>query len=198
MTDLPLQRTPLRSRPVTGRWRLSFQRRVVLLALAGGLPAVVLGLVLLPGLAVPGSVRVLLGVVVLASWLGFALALYRATIEPLKSIANVLESLRAGDFAIRGRHPRRGDALGAVVLEANRLGATLRAQRFEAIEASALLDKVLAEIDVAVFAVDGEDKLRLANRAAGELMGRSPQALTGLTAEEAGLAQILEGPAAAS
>jgi len=198
MTDLPLQRTPLRSRPVTGRWRLPFQRRVVLLALAGGLPAVVLGLALLPGLAVPGSVRVFLGVVVLASWLGFALALYRATIEPLKSIANVLESLRAGDFAIRGRHPRRGDALGDVVLEANRLGATLRAQRFEAIEASALLDKVLAEIDVAVFAVDGEDKLRLANRAAGELMGRSTQALIGLTAEEAGLTQILEGPAAAS
>ncbi len=198
MTDPPLERPPLRSRPVTGRSRLPFQRRIVLLALAGGLPAVVLGLLLLQGLAVPGSVRLLLAVMVLAAWLGCALALYRATIEPLRSIANVLESLRAGDFAIRGRHPRRGDALGDVVLEANRLGATLRAQRFEAIEASALLNKVLAEIDVAVFAVDGDDKIRLANRAAGELMGRSPQALTGLTAQEAGLAHLLNGPPTAS
>jgi len=198
MTDLPSQRAPIRSRPVTGRFRLPFQRRVVLLALAGGVPAILLAFGLLPAAPVPGSVRVLLAVVVLAVWLGCALALYRATVEPLRSIANVLESLRAGDFAVRGRHPRRGDALGDVVLEANRLGATLRAQRFEAIEASALLNKVLAEIDVAVFAFDADGKIRLANRAAGELMTRSPESLTGLTAAEAGLATLLDGPPVAS
>lgn len=198
MSDLPSQRVPIRSRPVTGRFRLPFQRRVVLLALAGGLPAILLSFALLPATALPGSVRALLAVVVLAAWLGCALALYRSTVEPLRSIANVLESLRAGDFAVRGRHPRRGDALGDVVLEANRLGATLRAQRFEAIEASALLNKVLAEIDVAVLAFDADGKIRLANRAAGELMARSPESLTGLTAGEAGLATLLDGPPVAS
>lgn len=198
MMDSSPPRAPLRSTPVAGRSRLSFQRRVALLGLAGAVPALVLALSLLPRLAVPGSVRVLLAVVVLAAWLGFALALYRSTVEPLRSIANVLEALRAGDYAVRGRHARRGDALGDVVLEANRLGATLRSQRFAALEASALLDKVLTEIDVAVFAVDADGKLRLANRAAGGLLRRSPQALVGMTAREAGIEGLLDGPALAS
>lgn len=188
-------RKPLRTRPVTGRSRMLFQRRVVLLALAGGAPAVALALWLLPRLELPGSVLTLLAVVVLGAWMGFAVALYRAAVEPLRSIANVLEALRAGDFGIRGRHPRKGDALGDVVAEANRLGATLRAQRFEALEASALLNKVLTEIDVAVFAFDDEQRIRLANRAAGELLKRHHGALVGLGADEAGIAGLLEGPA---
>jgi len=171
-----------------------FQRRVVLLSLAGGLPAIVLALLLLPRLGVPGSVQVLLVVVLLAVWLGCAVALFRATVEPLRSIANVLEALRAGDLGIRGRHARKGDALGDVVIEANRLGATLRAQRFEAIEASALLDKVLTEIDVAVLAFDEDGHVRLANRAAGELLRRQPAALVGMTASEAGIPALLDGP----
>jgi nitrogen fixation/metabolism regulation signal transduction histidine kinase len=80
------------------------------------------------------------------------------------------------------------------VLESNRLGATLRSQRFEAIEASALLNKVLAEIDVAVLAFDGEEHIRLANRAAGALLKRHPDALFGLTAEEVGMAGLVGGP----
>jgi nitrogen fixation/metabolism regulation signal transduction histidine kinase len=172
-----------------------FQRRIVLLSLAGGLPAILLALALLPLLEVPGSVRTLLAVVLLMAWAGCAAALFRATVEPLRSVANVLEALRAGDFGIRGRHPRKGDALGDVVIEANRLGATLRSQRFEAIEASALLNKVLTEIDMAVFAFDEDQRIRLANRAGGELLRRRHEALVGLTAAEAGLAAVLDGPA---
>ena len=131
----------------------------------------------------------------LGVWVGFAIAVHHATIEPMRSIANLLEALRGGDYAIRGRHGRKGDALGDIVLESNRLGATLRSQRFEALEASALLNKVLAEIDVAVFAFDGEERIRLANRAAGALLRRHPDALVGLTAAEAGFDGAARGPA---
>ena len=54
----------------------------------------------------------------------------------------------------------------------NALAATLREQRLGALEATALLRKVMEEIDVAVFAFDGEHKLRLANRAGERLLGR--------------------------
>jgi nitrogen fixation/metabolism regulation signal transduction histidine kinase len=191
-------RKPLQSRRVTGRGRIPFQTRLALLTLAGGVPALVLALALLPRLGVPGSIRTLLVVVLLIAWTGFALAVHRITIEPLRSIANLLESLRAGDYAVRGRHARKGDVLGDLVLEANRLGATLRSQRFEALEASALLDKVLAEIDVAVLAFDGDGQVRLANRAAGELLRRRPEALVGLSAAEVGVAELLPGPAESS
>ena len=93
---------------------------------------------------------------------------------------------------------RKGDAFGDVVLESNRLGATLRSQRFEALEASALLQKVLAEIDVAVLAFDGDGVIRLANRAAGELLRRRPETLVGLSAAETGVEGLVDGPAVAS
>jgi nitrogen fixation/metabolism regulation signal transduction histidine kinase len=191
-------RRPLRSQPVVRRAGLPFQARIVLLALAGGVPALLLALVLLRDLQVPDSVHRLIVVVLLGVWIGFAIAVHRATVEPLRSIANLLEALRGGDYAVRGRHAKKGDALGDVVLEANRLGATLRSQRFEALEASALLHKVLAEIDVAVLAFDGEDRIRLANRAAGQLLRRHPDVLIGLTAAETGIGELLEGPSVSS
>ena len=120
-----------------GRLRLPFQSRIVLLALAGGLPALLLALVLLRDSGIPDSVHRLIVVVLLGVWIGFAIAVHRATVEPLRSIANLLEALRGGDYAVRGRYAKKGDALGDVVLESNRLGATLRSQRFEALEASA-------------------------------------------------------------
>ena len=180
------------------RTGLPFQTRIVLLTLAGGLPALLLAIFLLRHAPVADSVYRLVVVLLVAAWVGFAAAVHKVTVEPLRSIANLLEALRGGDYAIRGRHGRKGDALGDIVLEANRLGATLRTQRFEALEASALLNKVLAEIDVAVFAFDGDERIRLVNRAAGELLRRHPDSLVGLSAAEVGLHALLEGPPVSS
>ena len=198
MTPESESRKPLRSRPVTGRLKLSFQFRVVVLALGGGLPAILLAFLLLRELNIPDSIHRLIVVVLLSVWIGFAIAVWRATVEPLRSIANLLEALRGGDYAVRGRFARKGDALGDVVLESNRLGATLRAQRFEALEASALLHKVLAEIDVVMLAFDGDGIIQLANRAAGELLKRRPDTLLGLSAAEAKVGELVDGPRVAS
>ncbi|HKY00325.1 MAG TPA: ATP-binding protein [Steroidobacteraceae bacterium] len=187
-------RKPLYSRPVMRRRGLPFQSRIVLLTLAGGLPALLTAFLLLRDAPIADSVHRLVVVILVGAWAGFAIAVHKATVEPLRSIANLLEALRGGDYAIRGRHGRKGDALGDIVLESNRLGATLRSQRFEALEASSLLNKVLAEVDVAVFAFDGDGKIRLANRAAGALLRRHPDALAGLSAADVGLDTLLEGP----
>ncbi len=192
--DTETTRQPLRSRPVTRRRGLPFQSRVVVLTLAGGLPALFTAFILLRDAPIADSVYRLIVVVLIGVWVGFAIAVHHATVEPMRSIANLLEALRGGDYAIRGRHGKKGDALGDIVLESNRLGATLRSQRFEALEASALLNKVLAEIDVAVLAFDGDDRVRLTNRAAGELLRRHPDALMGLSAAEIGIHDLLEGP----
>ena len=191
-------RKPLYSRPVTRRRGPTFQSRILLLTLAGGLPALLTAVVLLRDATIADSVQRLIVVVLVGAWVGFAIAVHKATVEPMRSIANLLEALRGGDYGIRGRHARKGDALGDIVLESNRLGATLRAQRFEAVEASGLLNKVLAEIDVAVLAFDHDDRIRLANRAAGALLKRFPHALVGLSATEIGLNRLLEGPPVSS
>jgi len=81
-----------------------------------------------------------------------------------------------------------GDALGEVMLEVNDLGQTLREQRIGALEANALLRTVMAEIDVAVFAFDGEQRLRLVNRAGERLLAQPSTRLLGRTSSELGLA----------
>ncbi len=63
------------------------------------------------------------------------------------------------------------------------------------LEATALLRKVMEEIDVAVFTFDGSRRLRLTNRAGERLLGRTAERLLGASAEQLGLDACLEGPA---
>jgi PAS domain S-box-containing protein len=79
------------------------------------------------------------------------------------------------------------------MLEVNALGQTLREQRLGALEASALLRKVMDEIDVAVFAFDGEGKLRLVNRGGERLLGQTAEWMRGRTAQALGLETFVDG-----
>jgi hypothetical protein len=54
----------------------------------------------------------------------------------------------------------------------NALGDSLREQRLGAMEASALLRTVMAEVDVAIFAFDTSERLRLVNRAGERLIAQ--------------------------
>src|SRR5690606_28487848 len=84
-------------------------------------------------------------------------------------------------------------APGLAMLEVNALGETLREQRLGALEATALLRKVMEEIDVAVFAFDADLKLRLVNRAGERLLDMPAERMTGRTADALGLGALLQG-----
>jgi nitrogen fixation/metabolism regulation signal transduction histidine kinase len=129
-------------------------------------------------------------------WLGVAFNLRQRIVRPLQTLSNILAAVREGDFSIRGRHAKSGDALGEVMLEVNELGQTLREQRLGALEATALLRTVMSEIDVAVFAFDGEQRLRLVNRAGERLLAQPAARLLGRSGIELGLAACLEHPEA--
>ncbi|MCX8107654.1 MAG: hypothetical protein N3G20_02500, partial [Verrucomicrobiae bacterium] len=62
-----------------------------------------------------------------------------------------------------------------------------------ALEATTLLRTVMSEIDVAVFAFDDNNRLRLANCAAVRLLGRLIERLVESTAAKVGLADSLSG-----
>jgi two-component system nitrogen regulation sensor histidine kinase NtrY len=126
-------------------------------------------------------------------WIGFGAALRERVIRPLQTLSNLLGALREGDFSLRARGSGTDDALGLALLEANALAETLREQRMGAMEATALLRKVMEEIDVAVFAFDGDERLRLVNHAGERLLGQPRERLLGRYAEEAGLAACLTG-----
>lgn len=171
--------------------RVPFERLVTFLAVAAGLPAVAVCAFLLWYDGYSGRLQWTVDLFLVLGWLGFAFNLKQRVVRPLQTLSNILAAIREGDYSIRGRRALTGDALGEVMLEVNDLGQTLREQRLGAMEATALLRTVMAEIDVAVFAFDGEQRLRLVNRAGERLLAQPAKRLLGRTSEELGLAECL-------
>jgi nitrogen fixation/metabolism regulation signal transduction histidine kinase len=175
------------------RVRWPFERRISLLTLALAIPATFLGIALLALLHLSPVLRACLIIMLVVLVGGIAALLREAIVQPLRGLANVVESYRAGDYTVRGRRTARGDALGDLVGEINDLGRTLHEQRLRAMEATALLDKLVGAIDVAVLAFDGAHELRLANPAATRLLGDAHPAI-GRSATELALDEFLDDP----
>ncbi len=165
------------------------------MALAAGAPAVLVASILLWTGDFTPKVQWTLSIVIGLTWLGFTFAVRERVIRPIQTLANLIGALHEGDFSVRGRAPRGDEVLGLAMMEVNTLGETLREQRLGAVEATALLRQVMEEIDVAVFAFDGDLRLRLVNRAGQRLLGRPAPEPLGFHASKLGLAETLEGPA---
>ncbi|HXC70573.1 MAG TPA: ATP-binding protein [Pyrinomonadaceae bacterium] len=174
--------------------RLKFERRITLLALSAGFPAVGLCAFLLWYDGYSAQVQWTVDLLLVLLWLGISFNLRTRIVRPLQTLSNILAAIREGDYSIRGRRALSGDALGEVMLEVNDLGQTLRGQRLGAMEATALLRTVMAEIDVAVFAFDGDQRLQLVNRAGERLLAQPSARLLGRTSDELGLSDCLNRP----
>lgn len=166
---------------------IDHDRRILLMALTVGLPAVVATCALLWLSPYSLLLRGTLAGLVVISWIWLAVVFRDRLIRPLQTISNLLAALREGDFSIRARDAGTDDALGAVMLEINTLSDTLRTQRLGAHEATALLHAVMAEIDVAIFAFDRHGQLALVNRYGEHLLGRPAQDIIGQRAADLGL-----------
>ena len=173
-------------------WR--FQNRVTLVVLVTVAPAWLAATLFLWSWDANSTLRWTLFCLVTLFVLGGILTLRQRVVHPLQSLANLLEALREGDYSLRGRNADPEDAIGEVMLEVNSLSRTLYDQRLEALEVGVLLEKVISEIDIAVFAFDAERRLRLANRAGEALLADVGMNLHGATAEALGLAAMLDGP----
>src|SRR6202020_1573905 len=96
------------------------------------------------------------------------------------------------DYSFRARGGQRNDALGDLALEVNRLAGTLQGQRAGALEAMALVERVMRSMQSPVLAFDPEGRLRLLN-AAGEAAFRLKiQTSLGYPATELKLERLLQ------
>lgn len=173
--------------------RLRHDLRIFLLALLAGLPAVVVAEILLWTGSHTLRLQWTLTVLLVGFWLSCAEAARGRVVFPLQTLSNLLAALREGDFSLRARGAGHDDALGEVLFEINSLGAILREQRLGALEATALLEKIMAEVDVAVFAFNPDRQLTLVNRSGERLLGGDREGLLGQTARALGLAACLAG-----
>jgi PAS domain S-box-containing protein len=183
---------------VKRRARTSFERRIALLALLAGAPATLVATLMLAMHSGDGLRRwetLTVGLAVVAVQLALVGQLHARVSSTMRALANLVEAIRLRDFSIRASSDPDGGALGEVFLEMNALASSLRDQRLEAAEASALLQTVLAEVDVALFAIDQRGCVALVNAAGERLVGRSEAEMVGRSAEELGIGDWLDGPA---
>jgi len=172
---------------------MKYEHRILTLGLLAGLAGSTTSFFLLWDSSYAVRTQVTLGVLITIVWVGVAFTIQSKVVFPLRTLSNLLGALREGDYSLRARGARLNDALGEVVWEVNALADSLREQRLGALEATALLRKVLAEIDVAMFGFDSRQRLQLVNDSGKRLLGRTDEELLGCRASELGLAECLEG-----
>ena len=175
------------------RARPSLETRVLLAALLGGAPAVIVSLVACARWdADPVLREVLAGAIVLV-WLLASLGVRDVLVRRFQTLANMIGALREGDTTLRARDADPQDSIGLALWEVNALAQQLRARRLETLEATSLLRQVLESIDVALFAFDPGGRLRLVNAGAEALLGMPAERALGRDAASLGLAGALEG-----
>ena len=173
------------------RVRLLYERRINLFALLVALPGMIVGgvLIWLQPWTLESKSALLFGEIF--AWWVLALALQEQTTRPLQTLANVISALREEDYSFRARGAAADDALGELSIEVNALADLLADQRILSIEATALLRRVVEEIDAPLFTFDPNQILRLVNSAGERLLQQPSVRLLGRTAEEIGLAGCL-------
>src|SRR5438067_2481485 len=111
-------------------------------------------------------------------------ALHDHIVRPLQTLANVVGALCEEDYSFRARLAVPNDALGELSLEVNALADLLARHRTGAIEAAALLQRVVEEVEIPIFAFDPAGRLRLLNSAGEKLLQQPSTLLLGRTAAE--------------
>lgn len=163
------------------------------MALLAGFPAVCVALTLLWTGDFSERARWTLTLLVAGFWLAVGMAIRSRLEMPLQTLSNLLLALREGDYSVRARRSEGDDPLAEVMREANAIISLMREQRMDALDATALLKKVIEEIDVAIFAFDAGGRLRLVNPAGARLLAQPSERLLGASASELGLGACLEG-----
>lgn len=171
--------------------KLGFERRLRLYLYLLGLPTGFLCWLLLWRYSVEPLEQCLVLLALVLGWI-FAVSLLMEQItRPLQTLANVVAALREDDYSFRARGGHRNDAIGDLALEVNRLAGTLQGQRAGALEAIALVERVMRSMQSPVLAFDPEGKLRLLNVAGEQAFGLRMQTALGSSAMELKLEGLL-------
>ena len=164
--------------------------RITLLAIAATCPSLVaLAALLFPAVA---PFRWAIAAVALVATVVLIRTLQRNAIYPLRTVSSFVGALREEDYSVRLREPKRADAIGELAIEFNKLAEQLHGRRLGGLEATALLETVIRETEVAMFAFDAEQRLRLVNPAGQRLLGAAGDDLLGRSAADLELLRCIE------
>ena len=185
---LPLKRLPLGRT----RRRLSFEKRLRAGLYLMGLPTLTLAFIaLLQYHAAWQTIVTCLPILALA-WMLTVSLFTEQIIRPLQTLANVVAALREDDYSFRARGARRNDAMGDLALEVNALAGMLQSQRTSALEAMALLERIMASLESPVLAFDTEGRLLMLNIAGERAFNTTSAKALGRSAQQLNLTHLLD------
>ena len=167
--------------------------RIVLHTLAAIAPSYVLAVAWIWSQGWPKPLTWLTAVGLLVVAILVVIRLRRRIEFSVRSAASIIASMRHEEFAVRIQQFQRHGAFGELLTEINMLGERLQRQRHGSVESTALLSKVLEEIDIAVLGFDEHEQLQLWNRRAAAILDRRTGELSSMTASELGLSDWLSG-----
>jgi nitrogen fixation/metabolism regulation signal transduction histidine kinase len=156
-----------------------------------GLPTVILCWLLLLRYSVDPLEQCFFLLALVLGWAFAVSILMEQIVRPLQTLANVVAALREDDYSFRARGGQRSDALGDLALEVNRLASTLQGRRAGALEAMALVERVMRSMQSPVLAFDPEGRLRLLNAAGERAFGLRVQTALGHSAAQLELEELL-------
>ena len=176
----------------TKRSRVRYERRVLLLAFLVALPSMIVSVILVLIQNWSTDTKVALLAAEAIAWFLLVLAQHEQIVRPLQTLTNVVAALREEDYSFRARGAAMDDALGELAIEVNALADVLTIQKTSAIEATALLSRVVEEIDAPLFAFDPDHRLKLVNSAGERLLQQPAAKLLGASANELNLQACFE------
>lgn len=151
--------------------RFSYEATIVIRAALCALPASAIAVILLLNQDAKWELWVTCLTLILLPFPFMAWSLQNWITAPLRVAANVISSIREGDFTLRSR--RITETTGTIVelySEINAIAAIMEKSRFTGIETQKVIDKITANIDVATLIVSSNRVVAQANEAARRLI----------------------------
>lgn len=163
-----------------------------LAVMLGGVPLVMLSLVLIShSMSIYLKILLLLFAAALTLYCSFEIR--RRVVSQIRTSTNIMEAMSLGDYSMRARDYEDSGALSEFNRLLNGLTDTLSQQRLVTIENQILLHKVIAQIDVAIVAVDHNNCITLLNPAAEKLFNCRFDEMQGWPIKSLGLQDVIEG-----
>ncbi len=183
-----------RSPGIAPRQRLATDVRLYLLVASCILPVAALFAWLAIDGRLPPMAQALLAIALLAWILLVAGAVRGELLRHVRTLSNLVESIRRRDFSMKGARAREPGELAELYGQINSLTDNLKESRQGEQELLGILERVVSQINVAIVVCDGQDRIRLVNRLAAALLRSSADELTGAEFGATPLAQLPASP----
>jgi nitrogen fixation/metabolism regulation signal transduction histidine kinase len=171
--------------------RLPTESKLVLLAALALVPVGLLLAVLWLQPALTQAAKLLLSAAAVVSVLLIAMAIRHSFVHQLRTLNTLIEAIRLDDYSMRGTLARESGDLAELYQQINALTQQLQRSRQDEKELRGLLERVVAQLNVAVIAYDEEGRIVLVNHLSEKLLAKPGTELIGSTIKEHQLDQVL-------